>query len=450
MRKAAPTVSLLLAVAIAASCAQPGSSEDDALPPASVVIQDGATTTVMNQDRPLWRGPVELVEQASIGSAEGSEEYLLGSITSIAASEDSIYIADIQAVKVRAYDLDGTHLRDIGGQGPGPGEFQRPWDVAIRDDGSILIRDQIQRRVHTFTPEGALIDDWAAEGGSRAAIGTDGTVYAIREQLLPDEGGEVTVEMRRYGAEGADEEWQRLDAFEPTASLTVDYDQLEGMARFVGPGGDWQSARWPPFAPKFVAQVSATGSMLYGRAHADGFELLRDDGSVWISREAYRFDVRHPGGTTMIVKKEWSPVAVETEEGDWHRRRLTAMWRTATDPGWTWVGGEIPAQKGAYEAIVPAVDGPYWVIRPLAGEPIDGCDSRPADYYGYVEAPCWRQPYAADVFDIEGRFLGSVPMPDGVRYHVRPFIRGDMVVALLESADGVAYVKRYQLRTGTG
>ena len=442
MRKAAAAVAFFLAGAVAGGCAEPGSNEEDAPAPASVAVQDGATTTIMNQDRPLWRGQLELVELASIGTAEGSEEYLLGAITSIAASEDTIYIADIQAAKVRAYDLDGVHVRDIGGRGPGPGELQRPWDVAIHHDGSILVRDQIQRRVHRFTAAGELIDDWTAERGSRATIGTDGTVYAIREQLLPDEHGEMTVEMRRYDADGADGDWERLEAFEPTAALDIDYSQLERMAGFLGPGADWQSTRWVPFAPRVVAEVSATGAMLYGRAHADGFELLRDDGSVWIARAAYRFDVRHPDGTTMTVKKEWSPVAVRPDEADWHRRRLTA-----TDASWTWLGGEIPAQKGAYEAIAPTVDGSYWVIRPLAGEPIDGCDNQPADYNGYVERPCWRQPHAADIFDIEGRFLGAVPMPDGIRYHVRPFIRGDMVIALLEGADGVLYVKRYELRT---
>ncbi len=410
------------------------------------ITTEGDVTTVVNESGSVWGGTARLVEEASIGTAEGSEEYLLGAITSIAASEDSIYFADIQAVKVRAYDLDGVHLRDIGGRGPGPGEFQRPWDVAIHRDGSILVRDQNQRRVHMFTAEGELIDDWSAERGSRTTIGTDGTVYVIREPLLPDERGEVTVEMRRYDSDGTDGDWERLDAFEPTPALEADYNQLESMARFVGPGGDWQSTRWLPFAPRVVAEISATGAMLYGRAHADGFELLRDDGSVWISRAAYRFDVRHPDGTTMIVKKEWSPVPVHPDEADWHRRRLTELWRTATDPSWTWLGGQIPAQKGAYEAIVPGVDGSYWVIRPLAGEAIDGCDNQPADYNGYVERPCWRQPHAADVFDMEGRFLGSVPMPDGIRYHTRPFIRGDMVIALLEGADGVVYVKRYQLR----
>ena len=49
----------------------------------------------------------------------------------------------------------------------------------------------------------------------------------------------------------------------------------------------------------------------------------------------------------------------------------------------------------------------------------------------------------ADVFDEEGRFLGPVTLPDGIRYHVRPHIRGDTVVALLEDAEGTRIVKRY-------
>jgi hypothetical protein len=85
------------------------------------------------------------------------------------------------------------------------------------------------------------------------------------------------------------------------------------------------------------------------------------------------------------------------------------------------------------------------VVRQLAGIRLNGCDPEPDDYFEYVDNPCWSEPLIADVFDEEGRFLGHVPMPVGIRYHVRPYIRGDTVIAFLEDAEGILFVKRYRL-----
>ena len=170
---------------------------------------------------------------------------------------------------------------------------------------------------------------------------------------------------------------------------------------------------WVPFGPRVVAEIAADGSMISGRADAYQFQVMRDDGS------------------TMVVTKDWAPIPVQAAESDWHVRRLTALWRAATDEGWTWLGGEVRPGKGAYKHIVQTIDGRFWVIREMAEISQDDCDEAPTDYYSFDESPCWVQPFVADVFDEEGRFLGPVAMPDGIRYHARPFIRGTMVIALL-------------------
>lgn len=69
------------------------------------------------------------------------------------------------------------------------------------------------------------------------------------------------------------------------------------------------------------------------------------------------------------MEKEWTPIPVD--EDDWYRRRLTAMWRPATDESWVWLGPPIPSHKPAYRAIIPALDGSLWVIREMAGERIE-------------------------------------------------------------------------------
>ena len=49
------------------------------------------------------------------------------------------------------------------------------------------------------------------------------------------------------------------------------------------------------------------------------------------------------------------------------------------------------------------------------------------------------------MFEPDGRYLGQVTTPDGFQGYPEPVFRGDTVWAGFEDADGVVYVKRYEL-----
>ena len=288
------------------------------------------------------------------------------------------------------------------------------------------MRDPAQRRVHIFSTDGELLGDWGAQRGLRAVVGDDGSVFVIREAFFPDENGEIPVDVMRHDPEGAPSDWEPFPRLEPTPILE-NSNALELLARFLGVDSDWRRARFIPFAPQVVTEVGPDGSRISGRA------------------DEYRFEIRHTDGSTLVVGKDWSPVPIDGAEAGWYRRRRIALFRAATDPSWAWGEAEMPRQKGAFASIIPTHDRRTWVIREMEGERINGCNDDPEDYDGFLESPCWRQPYVADVFDEEGRYLGPVPLPDGVLYHVRPYIQGDVVIAVLEDAAGTAYVKRYRL-----
>jgi len=424
---------LLLAI-FTLACGAPG--PDDIVPPggaaasAPEVIVDGSTTTVINGDTPAWQRTRELVEKASIGAADGDEAYLLGGVHSLSASAERIYLADFQTVNVRAYDMNGVHLFDIGAQGNGPGEFRRPWAIGVDPAGRLIVRDQLQRRVHIFSADGEFVDDWPSERGIRTTIGTDGSVYVMRDQFFPEgEDGTVTTSMMAYGPDGDERVWVDFPQQNPTPAIVSieGRNDLERMAVFLGVGADWLSARWLPFAPRVVTEMAPDGSMVAARA------------------DVYQFEVIRPDGSTLVVEKNRTAVPIDGAEADWYRRRLTAQWRAATSEDWMWLGEDIGTHKGAFHTILPAHDGSFWVVRELVGERLGDCNDSPDDFFGFDEAPCWRQPYAADIFDEEGSYLGTVAMPDGIRYDVRPYIRGEVFIALVEDADSVARVKRFAL-----
>ena len=79
------------------------------------------------------------------------------------------------------YSRDGEYIRDLGRLGGGPGEFQRPFDIGFSDDGRVIVRDQAQRRVHIFSPEGDLLGDWREE----IITSVPGAITGCRRRAAP-------------------------------------------------------------------------------------------------------------------------------------------------------------------------------------------------------------------------------------------------------------------------
>ena len=166
----------ILAVA-AAGC---GSDEPAPAPDHSAwdgtITTEGETTIVRTLSGSVWRS-ARLVEEASIGTADGEDPYVFSQIRSIAADAERIYVVDTLANAVRVYDAAGNYLMDLGRPGDGPGELRRPWAVGIVGDSRILVRDRAQGRVHAFSPEGEFLGDFRVSGAARTTISAGGTVY---------------------------------------------------------------------------------------------------------------------------------------------------------------------------------------------------------------------------------------------------------------------------------
>ncbi len=147
------------------------------------VTTEGNLTTVINKSGSVWGGNAVLVEEASIGVLEGAEEYMLGSVSSITYDGERIIMADWQVPIVRLYDTNGTYLRDLGGAGEGPGEYESPASVVVAGDGRILVRDDRGRRILVYDASGEYLDAYRLEGGlqtgTQMQVGADGTPYTI-------------------------------------------------------------------------------------------------------------------------------------------------------------------------------------------------------------------------------------------------------------------------------
>ena len=111
-------------------------------------------------DRP---DPTAATIDLELGAMDGDDPYLFGRLGGVTASaEGRIFIADIQADVVRAYDANGQYLFDVATAGEGPGEVDNPCCLAIGPEGYLWVRDDQNRRYSQYD----VTDDGASQVAS--------------------------------------------------------------------------------------------------------------------------------------------------------------------------------------------------------------------------------------------------------------------------------------------
>ena len=73
------------------------------------------------------------------------------------AVRDSVYVADALNFRVQKFDLAGKHQRTIGAQGNVPGRFASPKAAAVDSDGNVYVTDALMDNFQMFSPQGELL-----------------------------------------------------------------------------------------------------------------------------------------------------------------------------------------------------------------------------------------------------------------------------------------------------
>lgn len=388
------------------------------------ITTEGNVTTVVNESGSVWGGTARLVEEASIGVEAGPEEYMLGSVGGVYATEERIYVVDGQVPTVRVYDRAGNHVGELGRQGQGPGEYTRPSLITGDNAGRIFVQDSRGRRFNVFAESGESIDTWPAGDAMCCAYpmvaAANGNLWARRRVRGDPEERPSYYGLQLFGPEGPIGEirWPVEAEFEAV--------ETTAMTRFAGRRG------LPvPFSPRSTWVIAPAGTIVTGAS------------------DRYRFEMQSEAGAVIAVERYWVPVSITPQEAEWQRRLFVVIARMETvSEEWTWDGAEMPATKPAFSSFIPAASGEIWVRRPGPGELLSDCAENPieAGWEASSQAPCWRDSTIIDVFDAEGRFLGEVETPPRLRAFPSVLhIRGAQVVGVVEDALGTIMVKRYRL-----
>jgi tripartite motif-containing protein 71 len=86
---------------------------------------------------------------------------------------DVVYVADRDNHRIQKFTENGTYLRQWGGRGDGPGEFEFPEGVAVTPTGEVLVADTQNHRIQRFTATGEFISQFGHHGGFDDPWGLD-------------------------------------------------------------------------------------------------------------------------------------------------------------------------------------------------------------------------------------------------------------------------------------
>ena len=321
-----------------------------------------------------------------------------GWVSSVALGPDeAVYVADAMNDEIRVFGLDGAHRRTFGREGAGPGEFDYLHSPAWAGD-RLLALDGHLGRVTEFSADGRFRGQRRTEGG------LSGAPAGIRFYPVGfDEAYQFAYGIRYVGHNGRGLTGDTLYHMEgPPRRRPVIICEYEGGTGIF----------YVPFAPGH-AQTPGPGAVMYGAM-----------------TDVYRISVLASESDTLrVIERTLPPEPVlddEWEAGNEEFREFRAQRRSAScEPS----GPTRPEIKPFIGGMHVAPDGKLWirVIR-TAGDR-------------------W------EVFDTDGRLLGSVPAPvarDALKDRVVPSFGADRLVTIRQDSLDLDHVDVWRFEAGTG
>ncbi len=408
------TAPFAIATAALAACSA------DANPPRQATEVAGDTTIVRSYGSGEWGAPATLVPEVSIGELEGPDEYLFGTVGSIAVDDDrTVYILDTQAQEIRVFDSAATYIETLGRRGEGPGELRQAEAIALLPDGRLVVRDPGNSRVQVYGPGPGETTEWRYGA----------TTHYTDEPMYTDAGGRTLLVTHDQSRE--DLTWQLVflgpdgTALDTVPRPSSDYEPPMLTAEYVTDNSSRSSSSPVPFSPTFAWALHPTGHFLTGLATEYRIELGRDDG-------------------VLRIERDYDPVPVSDDERRFVREMITQLMRN-TQPDWSWNGPPIPEYKAPFMWLHPGRDGRIWVLALPRLQSVDlgGDEQDPSGApAGPMMIPVWT---SYDVFEEDGAFLGTVNVPEGFSAIPVPVFDGDHVWAVTRDDLGVEAVVRYRI-----
>ncbi len=127
---------------------------------------DGSGTTAEVDGVTQIKNPVqslakpEVIELEEVWRVGGEDDdVLFGVVTDVITDSDgNFYLLDSQLSEIQVYSPDGEHLRTIGREGEGPGEFRGAFNMVLQPSGNIAVLQSFPSKLVGLTPSGDPAD----------------------------------------------------------------------------------------------------------------------------------------------------------------------------------------------------------------------------------------------------------------------------------------------------
>jgi hypothetical protein len=377
-------------------------------------VRDSAGITIVENVSPLWRegqgwrvsGPV-----LELGSLDGAEAYQFDQVRHAVRLRDGrVAVADGGSQRIRLYDEEGRHLRDVGGKGAGPGEFEGLTMVRPFRGDSIAAWDGRQKRLTVLDESGRVGRVWNVDGVTGMMVPAVGWLGDGSLVVMPG-----------------------MNPMDLAAAEPGERRETRRYLRVHGAGGIDTLATIPGRDEIVYHEATSFGTrtVLFGR---NAYAALRGD--EFVAGESGRFEVaRHAGDGSIrrIIRVLAEPRVVTSAELAAARERALEARREAARRFAQQLGrpveedrSELPTRDTHpfFDRIELDATGHLWVR-----EPSDDEDA----------ARRWQ------VFDPEGRWLGAVNTPAGLRVTE---IGDDYVIGVHRDEYEVEYVRVYGILRG--
>lgn len=366
----------------------------------------GDTTIVRTVSGSVWGERVALVEELRIGTKDGDGPDAFGAIHSVVLFPDGAIAAfDGSVPALRLFDAGGKHLRTVGRDGAGPGEYRnQTLGLAVDRDGVLLMYDPRNARINRWTQDGSLLPSWPVSSqlftSQALQVDTTGATYIKVTVELPESGKEWKIGLARLNPNGQ----------------VVDTLQRPPISGDAPPMGTF-------FAPAKHWHINRAGDVVSGFSGR------------------YAITVTGRTGTVVRFERAARPVELLAAERSNYQALADAMRQNPmirpTPPPAT-----VPNEKPFWRSIQSDLDGNVWVELHGPGEEFEPPPQRGQQRGPPVPPLRWREPRAYDVFRRDGTYLGRVELPSRTAFSEA---RGDRVWAIQRGEDDEQYIIRYRI-----
>lgn len=348
---------------------------------------DGVVHVTNSGTAPEWRLTLETsIGPRSLTVGEGGpEEFGQITTTALGPGGDEVFVGDTYYFEIRVFGLDGEHRRTFGRQGEGPGEFPAEINSVAWVGDRLLAIDLIGGRINEFSSEGEPLGQRVAPGfwggtGYGEGLAPAGGDEAYSQSMVPGGDGYslVHVGQNRAGETG------------DTIRALVDPWDQDIMCDYNN-GWTWHYTNI--YSPKLAQHPGPGGTMYQAKTNT------------------YRIALTRGADTLRIIERTLSP-------------------ETLSDEDWTAVTDEFEA--GLRERRGASCEPPR-PVRP---------DTKPFIHQIRIarDGRLWVEAFGAarnrwDVFDPEGRLLGSVPLVEWKEQSVPAFGTDHMLTVRQDSLE---------------